>query len=62
MKDCGLFAVANATALCIGDDPTSLVYNQDEMRDHLLSCLETETMAVFPHSVVRCRKKVISVL
>lgn len=31
-RDCGLLTIANATSLCLGDDPTSLKYNQIAMR------------------------------
>ena len=30
--DCGLFALANATALCSGNDPTSVTFEQSKMR------------------------------
>ena len=34
--DCGLFALAFATSLCLAIDPTSVVYNQSHMRNHLI--------------------------
>lgn len=37
--DCGLFAIANATALCFGKDPSGLCYEQHQMREHLLKCM-----------------------
>ena len=36
--DCGVFAIAFATALCNGVDPHSLSLNQDEMREHSMNC------------------------
>ena len=38
-SDCGLFAIANAAAVCNGKDPGTLVYNQKQMREHLRKCL-----------------------
>ena len=54
-KDCGLFAIANATSICYGDDPTALVYEQHGMRQHLLNCLEKEEMTT--HDVSHSRKE-----
>ena len=56
-KDCGLFAIANATSICYGDDPTALVYEQHEMRQHLLNCLEKEEMTPFPHDVSQQKRR-----
>ena len=39
-NDCGLFAIAFATALCNGVDPYSLSLDQKSMREHLLNCVE----------------------
>ena len=38
--DCGLFAVAFATALALGIRPKECQFNQPEMRKHLFKCLE----------------------
>ena len=40
-NDCGLFAAAYITSIAHGQDPSSIVYNQGLMREHLLTCLET---------------------
>ena len=56
-KDCGLFAIANATSICHGDDPTALIYVQDEMRQHLLDCLEKRDMSPFPHEVALVKRR-----
>ena len=37
--DCGLFAIAFATALCFGHDPSKLLYHQQSMRHHLVNCI-----------------------
>lgn len=56
-KDCGLFAVAFATSLLLGDEPATLQYNQKAMRKHLEHCLEKELMTPFPAALKRsCRK------
>ena len=49
VQDCGLFAIAFATALCQGVDPTTCSFNQSTMRNHLLQCFESGTMSAFPH-------------
>ena len=46
--DCGVFAIAFATSLCIGVDPHLLSLNQDEMREHLINCFEEGEMLPFP--------------
>lgn len=43
--DCGVFAIAVATSLLYGVSPS---YNQDKMRDHLLCCLDSGSLLVFP--------------
>ena len=49
-NDCGLFAIAFATALCNGIDPHSLSLDQNSMREHLISCFEEGEMLPFPLS------------
>ena len=44
-KDCGVYAIANATALAFG---TKLVFFQDTMRDHLINCFNKGKMSPFP--------------
>ena len=39
-SDCGLFAIANAMALCNGQTPEHLYYDIKGMRQHLAGCLE----------------------
>ena len=38
IHDCGLFAIAVATALVHDKDPSRLLFNQSKMRDHSLQC------------------------
>ena len=37
--DCGLFAIAFATAIALGISPEYIHFQQGEMRQHLLTCL-----------------------
>ena len=47
-SDCGLFAIATATALCHGLDPTTCMYRQESMREHFHTCLVNREMKLFP--------------
>lgn len=46
--DCGLYAIAFATALCFGLDPHSCSFKQAQMRSHLGMCFENQRMSPFP--------------
>ena len=48
INDCGLYAIANAAALCFGKDPTTVYFNQSLMRLHLVQCLEQKRITHFP--------------
>ena len=50
--DCGLFALAFATALCSGQNPQCLLFKKSVMRAHLLKCLEDEDIKPFPCKTV----------
>ena len=52
--DCGLFALAFAT-LVNGINPERSLYNQKNMRKHLLECLKHKKMELFP--VLKTRSK-----
>ena len=47
-SDCGLYAIATATAICEDEDPCKHLFNQDTMRSHLLRCLDMGKMTLFP--------------
>ena len=47
-SDCGLFAIAVATSLCHGEDPTIIRWDQTRLRPHFMECLEAEWMRPFP--------------
>ena len=45
--DCGLFAIAYATELSLGNDPSEFIFDQSSMRQHLLKCLEARNILPF---------------
>ena len=47
-NDCGLFAVAIATSLANGMNPSTVVFAQDEMRSHLADCFVKLKITPFP--------------
>ena len=47
-KDCGLFAIAYATALAFGQNPSKLRFRQESMRSHFVACLEEDKLIPFP--------------
>ena len=59
-QDCGLFALAFLTTICNGEDPTTEVYDQEEMRPHLVNCFERKKMEKFP--VLKKRRNVASII
>jgi len=46
-KDCGLFAIAFATALAYGQNPSKLKYDQSSMRSHLVRCFHEGKLVPF---------------
>ena len=48
--DCGLFAIAFATALALGHAPH---FQQNLMRQHLRECLEHGVITMFPYDKTR---------
>ena len=48
--DCGIFALAFATALCYGKDPCEVFFNRRAMRQHVWFCIESNTLSMFPHT------------
>ena len=45
--DGGLYALAFATSLAYGHDPSTINYNQGMMRKHLIECFENKKMVPF---------------
>ena len=48
LNDCGIFAIAYATAIAFGAQPEKQNMTQDVMRAHLVNCLSNEKFSVFP--------------
>ena len=46
--DCGLFALANALTLLNDSDPTKVVYHEEKMRSHFISCILNRDFSNFP--------------
>jgi hypothetical protein len=62
--DCGLYAIAFATTLAFGEDPTKVMYDPLQLRGHLISCFEDGKMRKFPTTSakgIRCRNVVKSI-
>ena len=59
--NCGVFAIAYATSIAFGENPSLCSYNVPLMRQHLVSCLEKEMIYPFPKQdrtkrVLKCKK------
>ena len=50
-SDCGVFAVAFATALCSGKDPSGINFIQHQLRIHLKDCLQQRIITDFPQTL-----------
>ena len=46
--DCGVYAVAFATHQAYGVSPIGVVFDLSKMREHLIECLESNKMTMFP--------------
>ena len=47
-NDCGLFSVAYAVLLCLGENPGTLVFGYPKMCSHLSSCIEQQCFSLLP--------------
>lgn len=47
-NDCGMFSIAYAVALCFGEQPGSLIFDQELMREHLCICIQQQHFSMFP--------------
>ena len=45
---CGLYAIAAATAIAHGENPSDLQFKEDQMRIHLCKCFEDGFLSTFP--------------
>ena len=57
-QDCGCFVIAFSISIMFGDNPSTLVYKQKEMRQHLAKCITNQIVTPFP-ATERKAKKVI---
>ena len=55
--DCGLYAIANATALAFGRNPSTQTYIPKLMRFHLYKCLENKQLELFPITSSKPKRK-----
>jgi hypothetical protein len=46
--DCGLYALATATDLCYGNQPSKRLYDVASLRLHLLKCYQQQNFSPFP--------------
>ena len=60
VNDCGLFAIAYATALCLGKSPGKYRFKQDLFRKNLLTCLEHQRFTMFPIAAERRKGDIIN--
>jgi hypothetical protein len=51
-SDCGLFTIGFAVDLLEGNDITKIVYDQSQMRTHLIKCLKDNKLTPFPRNRV----------
>ena len=58
--DCGVFAIAFATALAFGQDPSKFRFDVLKMRPHLVECLKLKKMSPFPEMKPGCSDIVLS--
>ena len=47
-KDCGIYAIAFATAIAFDRNPSRQNFKQEEMRAHLVNCFNKNHISVFP--------------
>ncbi|PFX15513.1 hypothetical protein AWC38_SpisGene20263 [Stylophora pistillata] len=47
-SDCGVFSIAFATCLVYGQNPLTVTFNISKMRSHLIRCLQSGIMDLFP--------------
>lgn len=46
--DCGLFSIAFAYHLALGDEPSALHFDNTKFRQHLIQCFQNEELSPFP--------------
>lgn len=56
--DCGVFAIAFATSLLHGQDPTTVTYDVRQLRPHLRACMAAGNLTPFPSTPSRSSRHV----
>ena len=59
-SDCGVFAIAVATTLLIGKDPSKMMYRTKAMRAHLKDCFDRRQMTHFPYRALGLTDKLLT--
>ena len=57
--NCGLYAIANATALAHGIDPKTQIFIPRLMREHQYKCIEEKHLGPFPVTISQSRRNPI---
>lgn len=58
-NDCGVYAVAYATKLCLGASPTKLLFDESKMRPHLIKRLENGQFTMFPANLCKPARRLL---
>ena len=56
--DCGVIAIAFATAIANGLDPSNRQFQSREIRKHLMDCFIAQEITLFPSSKRRCTSRI----
>ena len=49
ISDCGVFAIVFALHVALGDNLQKIMFDQSQMRHHLLRCFQKKKLLPFPH-------------
>lgn len=52
VRDCGLFAIANAVAIANGVSPSAIKFDQTLMRIHLMQCFKDKNITLLPCEII----------
>lgn len=55
-SDCGIFAIAFALSLALGQNPFRITYDPIKLRPHYIECLKNNELTEFPIISNRCRR------
>ncbi len=56
--DCGVLAIAFATAIANGVDPSNCQFESREIRKHLMNCFIAKEITLFPSTERRCTSRI----